>query len=151
VEIICWSLLCICSQRWLKALLTIDKMPRRWPRRATRTRTGMFLWNEPSWGPVGTGSDFVQYLHQILEPSEPSTTSPTSPTSFVPARFVHGHLHALAALILNKGKAPTTWAQNFGDVGTRDRGVALQAWLYHLLGGEASGLKERQIDKLDRD
>ena len=114
--------------------------PRRCPHRPKRT--GMLLWNEPSWeGP--RAADFLQYLHQILEPSAPSATSPTSPASFVPARFSHGHLHALAGLLINKGRAPT-WDQYFGDFrGTRDRGVALEAWLYHLLGGEASGLKER--------
>ena len=61
--------------------------------------------------------------------------------SFTPARFSTGHLHALAALLGNKGRH-ATWANYFGAcVGKRDRGAALQAWMYHLLGGEASGLK----------
>jgi hypothetical protein len=102
----------------------------------------MLLWNEPSWGPGASAPDFLQYLHQILEPGVPSATSPTSPTSFAPARFSHGHLHALAGLLVSKGRVPT-WAQHFGEIGTRDRGAALESWLYHLLGGEASGLKER--------
>jgi hypothetical protein len=106
----------------------------------------MLLWLELSWGPPGAPSaDFLQYLHTILEPSEPSATSPTSsPTSsasFAPARFSNGHLHALAALLGNKGKH-ATWPKYFGAcVGSRDRGAALQAWMYHLLGGEASGLE----------
>ena len=83
---------------------------------------------------------FLQYLHKILEPNEPSPTSPTSSATFTPARFSTGHLHALAALLGNKGR-DAAWTRHFGNVGARDRGVALQAWLYHLLGGEASGLK----------
>jgi hypothetical protein len=73
----------------------------------------MLLCNELSWGPPGAPSaDFLQYLHTILEPSEPSTNSPTSSASFAPARFGHGHLHALAALLVNKGKH-ATWAKYF--------------------------------------
>jgi len=83
----------------------------------------------------------MQYLHTILEPSEPAATSPTSSTSFAPARFSNGHLHALAALLGNKGKH-ATWPKYFGAcVGSRERGAALQAWMYHLLGSEASGLE----------
>ena len=60
--------------------------------------------------------------------------------AFAPARFSTGHLHALAALLIHKGRNPA-WTTHFGDIGAaRDRGVALLAWLYHLLGGEASGL-----------
>jgi hypothetical protein len=97
---------------------------------------------EHSWGPPGAPSeDFLQYLHTILEPSEPSPTFSTSTASFAPARFSNGHLHALAALLVNKGKA-ATWPKYFGAcISCRDRGAVLQAWLYHLLGGEASGLE----------
>ena len=61
--------------------------------------------------------------------------------AFAPARFSTGHLHALAALLIHKGRNPA-WTTHFGDIGAaRDRGVALLAWLYHLLGGEMSGLE----------
>jgi len=104
----------------------------------------MPLWHESAWGPSGAPSaGFLQYLHKILEPNEPSPTSPTSTTTFTTARFSTGHFHALAALLGNKGR-DAAWTRHFGNVGARDRGVALQAWLYHwyhLLGGEAFGLK----------
>jgi len=50
----------------------------------------------------------------------------------------------LAALLVHKGSKGRNpaWTTHFGDIGARDRGVALQAWLYHLLGGEASGLEK---------
>jgi len=39
-----------------------------------------------------------------------------------------------------QGQVPETWGEHFGNYrGTRDKGAALQAWLYHLLGGESSG------------
>ena len=106
------------------------------------TLTGMLLWLEPSSGPPGAPSAaFLQYLQDILEPNEPSTTSPTSTASFAPARFSNGHLQALAALLVHKGEAPA-WSKHFhGIAGKRDRGAALRAWLYHLLGGEAAGLE----------
>jgi len=101
----------------------------------------MLLFEEPAWGPSGAPSaEFLQYLHRILEPNKPSPTSPTSSVTFTPARFSTGHLHALAALLGHKGRNPA-WTTHFGDIGARDRGVALQAWLHHLLGGEASGLE----------
>ena len=59
--------------------------------------------------------------------------------SFTLARFLTGHCHALAALLVSKGNFQT-WGKHFGNfVGTRDKGAALQAWLYHLLGGETFG------------
>ena len=99
----------------------------------------MLLYEEPAWGPPGAPSaEFLQYLHTILEPNEPSPTSPTSSATFTPARFSTGHLHALTALLVSKGRFQT-WGEHFGNyVGTRDKGAALQAWLYHLLGGETS-------------
>jgi len=105
-------------------------------------RTGMLLYEEPAWGPPGAPSaEFLQYLHTILEPNEPSPTSPTSSATFTLARFSTGHLHALAVLLVSKGRFQT-WGEHFGNyAGTRDKGAALQAWLYHLLGGETSGLE----------
>jgi len=117
---------------------------RLWPAQVARpydTRRGMPLWHESAWGPSGAPSaGFLQYLHKILEPNEPSPTSPTSSVSFTPAGFSTGHLHALAALLGHKGRNPA-WTTHVGDIGARNRGMALQAWLYHLLGGEASGLE----------
>jgi hypothetical protein len=55
-------------------------------------------------------------------------------------RFTAGHLHALVGLLGNKGKI-RPWAFHFGDVGARDRGSALQAWLSHLLGGKTRAPK----------
>jgi len=44
-------------------------------------------------------------------------------------------------LLVSKGRFQT-WGEHFGNyVGTRDKGAVLQAWLYHLHGGETSGLE----------
>jgi len=86
----------------------------------------MLLYEEPAWCPPGAPSaEFLQYLHTILEPNEPSPTSPISSATFTPARFSTGHLHALAALLVSKGRFQT-WGEHFGNyVGTRDKGAAL--------------------------
>jgi hypothetical protein len=71
----------------------------------------------------------------------------------VPARFTASHLHALVGLLGNKGKI-RPWANHFGDVGARDRGAALQAWLSHLLHGKTrapkapAGWKSTKANKL---
>jgi len=89
----------------------------------------MLLFDEPAWGPPEAPSaEFLQYLHKILEPNVPLATSPISSASIIPARFGHGHLHVLAALLVHKGSKGKNPAltTHFGDVGARDRGVALQ-------------------------
>ena len=71
----------------------------------------MLLYEEPAWGRQGAPSaEFLQYLHTILEPNEPSPTSSTSSATFTPARFSTGHLHALAALRVSKGRFQT-WGE----------------------------------------
>jgi len=125
----------ICTHGWDGSThASILTCSRSWPAQVAPpydTRRGMPLWHESAWGPSGAPSaGLLQYLHKILEPDKPSPTSPTSSVSFTPARFSTGHLHALAALLGNKGRH-ATWANYFGACfGERDRGAALQAWMY---------------------